>query len=311
MRWQSVCLYFFCVATCKPLFTSVTDILFYSKAVNFFCPFFFTASLCNIFLLRLVAMIFLPLFFFFFAPFFRLPLAVGFGFMFFCVATYKPLSTSVTDILFYSKVVNFFCPFFSLAKQEQLYFYVVRLWRTHCIFLPLFLFLFFVPFFVCLWQSVCFICCDLQANIYKHYRHFILQQSCKYFAPFFSCKARVIKFLCCPPKSDTLHFFCPFFLFKFYSKALKDFILLVVWRCHSLIFLPLFFFCRAFGTPTFCPFFSFSFLPLFSSAFGSRFVFFIKVLKTVFLTSFLFFVVLVRFVFRVLFWLLLVLFFCL
>ena len=38
---------------------------------------------------------------------------------------------------------------------------------------------------------------------------------CKYFAPFFSCKARAIKFLCCPLKSDTLHFFCPFFLFEF------------------------------------------------------------------------------------------------
>jgi hypothetical protein len=190
-------------------------------------------------------------------------------------------------------------------------------------FCPFFLFLFLPLFFVCLWQSVCFLCCDLQANIYKHYRHFILQQSCKYFAPFCSCKARAIKFLCCPPKSDKLHFFCPFFLFEFYSKAVKDFILLVVWRCHFTIFFAPFFFtaslCNVFFIATgrniflplfffvvplalhFLPLFSFSFLPLFSSAVGSRFVF-ILVFKDCFLTSFLFSVVVFWFYVLVQFW---------
>jgi hypothetical protein len=50
----------FYVATYKPIFTSITDVLFYSKAVKV-----------------------LPLFSFSFLPLFRLLLAVGFGFKFF------------------------------------------------------------------------------------------------------------------------------------------------------------------------------------------------------------------------------------
>jgi hypothetical protein len=55
--------FFLFVATYKPIFTSITDILFYSKAVNFL-PLFSSQLRCVIFLLRLVAIFFLPLFFF-------------------------------------------------------------------------------------------------------------------------------------------------------------------------------------------------------------------------------------------------------
>jgi hypothetical protein len=82
---------------------------------------------------------FAPFFFFFFCPFF----SSAFGSRFvFCVATYKPTFTSITDILFYSKAVNIL-PLFALAKQEQLNFYVVRQSRTNCIFFAPFFFLSF------------------------------------------------------------------------------------------------------------------------------------------------------------------------
>ena len=133
---------------------------------------------------------------------------------------------------------------------------------SHSIFLPLFLFLFLPLFFVCRWQSVCFICGDLQANIYKHYKHFILQQSCKIFAPFFSCKARAIKFLCCPPKSDTLHFFCPFFSFIVLQQSCKRLYFINGVAMPQFYFLPLFFhsfavlsFLLRLVAIIFCPFF--------------------------------------------------------
>jgi len=102
-------------------------VFFIATGRNNFLPlFFFVVPL---------ALQFLPLFSFSFLPLFSS--AVGSRFVLF-VATYKRIFTSITDILFYSKAVNFL-PLFSLAKQEQLNFYVVRQSRTHCIF--------FAPFF--------------------------------------------------------------------------------------------------------------------------------------------------------------------
>jgi hypothetical protein len=113
------------------------------KATNSFAPFFSLQLRCVPLLSWLSAtQFFCPFFLFLFCPFF----SSAFGFIFFCVATCEPIFTSITDILFYSKAVNIL-PLFTLAKQEQLNFYVVRQSRTHCIFFaPFFLFL-FAPFF--------------------------------------------------------------------------------------------------------------------------------------------------------------------